>query len=89
MGRGPNTGPYTIRCVRVLLGGGSDTHDDLTTFPKYARAIEAAERRAADFFDDGDFAVTVFVIDRDGVAVHRARGNARQADSGPEIRRIL
>jgi hypothetical protein len=83
VGRGPDTGPYTVRRIRVLPGGNSEPHE-VATFQKYAGALQAAESIAADFFDDGDFAVAVFVIDRDGVAVHRACGErpaARQADS--------
>ena len=87
MGRGPDTAPYTARWARALPGGGSDLHD-VATFPKLAAAIKAAESIAADFYDDGDFAVTVSVIDRDGVAVHRARGERQAEPLGYEVRRI-
>ena len=92
MSRGPDTAPYIVRRIRVLPGGDSESQDS-TPFAKFGRALEAAERLAADFFDDGDFAVSVFVIDRDGVAVLRARGERpadRPADCAPdhEVRRI-
>ena len=78
--------PYTVRSIRALRGGKSDA-SDVATMKDYRTAIKAAEQLAADFYDDDDFAVSVFVIDRYGAAIHQAKGEPEDDRSAHAHRR--
>ena len=80
--------PYVVRTIRALPGGDSEVRD-VVRLMSFASAVETAERFATEFYDEGDFAVAVFVVDRCGAAVHRGRGddNSHESDSG-RVRRI-
>lgn len=74
-------GPYTVRSVRALRGGGTDSRDIGTPFRSFHAARRHAENTAAFSYDEGDFAVVLLVIDGAGVPVHQARGEWQEVPS--------
>jgi len=77
---------FTLRIITALRGGKQSLEDLPATFSTFAAASREADRLQNEYDDDAA-PVTVYVVDSDGVPVHR--GCAQQADSSLEIRRML